>query len=68
MGIFVSVNINRELCAEGCEACLEACPMKIFQKSAGGIASGYDQEDECTFCNVCVEQCARGAITIVKNY
>lgn len=68
MGLFVTVNINKEKCPVGCKACLEACPMKIFNNNSGSISTDYDLEDECTFCNVCVEQCAHGVITIEKNY
>lgn len=68
MGLFVTVEINKEACPEGCAACVESCPMKIFQKTGGAVAADYDLEDECTFCNVCLEQCAGGAISIVKNY
>jgi len=68
VGLFVTVQINEKLCPQGCTLCMETCPMKIFRTQNGMVVTDFDAEDECTFCNMCMERCTAGAISIIKNY
>lgn len=68
MGLFVDIVIDSKRCAPGCTLCLDSCPMKIFLVIDGKVNKRFEQEDECTFCNVCLERCRKNTITINKNY
>lgn len=68
MGLFVTIEIDKERCEDGCNLCVETCPMKIFKFEDDEVKTDYDKEDECTFCNVCIERCKYEAIEIRKNY
>lgn len=70
MGIFIEVRVDRETCrvADGCDQCVRVCPVAAFEIRDGQIALVYDNEDECTLCNLCVDRCPVGAIRVVKRY
>ncbi len=68
MGMFVVVNIAREKCPESCTECVAACPVKVFQGTGPAVATLADNEDECTFCDLCLDRCPKGAITISTTY
>ena len=69
MGLFVSVTIDRQKCPPGCRLCVDACPVNILAPDAqGGAFSIEANEDECTFCDLCLARCPTNAIAIAKHY
>jgi NAD-dependent dihydropyrimidine dehydrogenase PreA subunit len=42
--------------------CLEVCPEDVFEVVNGVIK--VVREESCTGCNLCVENCPQGAITV----
>jgi ferredoxin len=72
MGMFVSIKIDLKACPAGCRKCADVCPVNIFKVETQGpvqvLTVVEDNEDECTFCNLCLDKCAPGAIKIIKNY
>jgi len=47
---------------EGCEECLDVCPVEVFEMKDG--KSNPIKADECLGCDSCVEVCEPDAITI----
>jgi len=68
MGLFIKIKLNKERCASGCAVCAEVCPVSIFQVDDGVLRVVAENEDECTFCELCLERCPSGALEIAKNY
>ncbi len=68
MGLFVTVKIDGVKCEKGCTLCVHACPVDIFIKGEGSVTISRENEDECTFCDICLDRCPREAIKILKNY
>ena len=69
MGIFVGVTIDYEICkGMECGTCITACPVNIFVEKSGFIDINAEDEDECTFCEVCFERCPVNCIKIEKKY
>lgn len=75
MGMFVKVEINNNKCkkVKNCKICEEVCPVEIFkfeklEENNGIISVIEENEDECIFCNLCLEKCPQGAISIKKLY
>ncbi|MBC7110068.1 MAG: 4Fe-4S binding protein [Archaeoglobi archaeon] len=59
MGVFVKVELNPEKCSEP-EKLAEICPVDIFAVKDGKVVVVEENEDECTFCNLCVQYCPEG--------
>ncbi len=55
------VTLDEEKC-EGCEACVDVCPVEVFEME--DEKSVAVNADECLGCESCVEVCEPGAITI----
>ena len=53
--------IDPEKC-EGCETCVDECPVEAISMNDDGIAEV--DEDECVECETCVDVCPNGAITM----
>jgi len=71
MGMFVNLKINERLCEArevGCQKCIDMCPVDAFRLESGKIVTIFDNEDECTFCNMCVQECPKAAVKVVKLY
>ena len=75
MGMFVQIEIDYNKCknVKDCEICEEVCPVEIFkfeesEDNYGRISIIEKNEDECIFCNLCLEKCPQEAITIKKLY
>lgn len=70
--IFIKLSIDQKKCisAEGCMTCVKVCPVAIFKPAANKtrIEVNKANEDECTLCNLCLEQCPVQAITLQKLY
>ncbi len=70
MGMFIELRIDHTTCqvASGCDLCARLCPVEAFRVEGGQVTLIYDNEDECTLCNLCVDQCPEDAIEVVKLY
>ena len=53
--------VDPEIC-EGCEECVDICPMEVFEMQDG--KSVPVNADACEGCESCVETCEPGAITL----
>ncbi|MFZ7126463.1 MAG: 4Fe-4S binding protein [Desulfobacterales bacterium] len=70
MGEFVRVLIDQQKCTnpDEVEAWVGVCPVGIFKMKDGKPCVVEENEDECTFCGLCLQACRSGAITIEKLY
>lgn len=70
MSEFIQVKIDMGRCVgiKKCGRCVAVCPVNIFDNKHGEPVSLEDQEDECTLCQLCLEECQPDAITITKLY
>ena len=55
------VNVYEEKC-EGCEECVDVCPVEVFEIEDDKAVPV--NADECLGCESCVEVCEAGAITV----
>lgn len=58
-----TVEVDQDKC-EGCEECLEVCPVDVFELN-DGKADPVNAE-ECLGCESCVEVCDQEAIEITE--
>ena len=56
--------VNAEKC-EGCEECVDVCPVDVFEIQDG--KSIPVNAEECLGCESCVEVCEPGAITVEET-
>ncbi len=69
MGLFVTVIHDQTQCATGCRECVDACPVDIFAADQeGNVSVVAANEDECTFCWLCLERCPTDSVIIRKEY
>lgn len=74
MGMFVQIEIDYNKCknVKNCKICEDVCPVEIFKfeklDNNTKISVVEENIDECIFCNLCLEKCPQGAITIKKLY
>jgi NAD-dependent dihydropyrimidine dehydrogenase PreA subunit len=57
------VVVDKEKC-EGCEECVEVCPVDVFEMEDG--KSVPVNAEECLGCESCVEVCDEEAITVTE--
>ena len=62
MGYEVIVDVDK---CEGCEECVEVCPVDVYEMQDG--KSVVINGEECLGCESCVEVCDQEAITINEN-
>lgn len=55
------ITVDAEKC-EGCEECVDICPMEVFEMKDGKSVTA--NADACEGCESCVETCEPGAITL----
>ena len=70
MSEFIKVTIDLKKClgiAE-CGACIRVCPVNIFQKSKNEPRVVEHNQDECTLCDLCLNECTPDAVIIDKLY
>jgi len=58
------VIVDQDKC-EGCEECVEVCPVDVYEMQDG--KSNPVNAEECLGCESCVEVCDQEAITINEN-
>ncbi|RME81980.1 MAG: 4Fe-4S dicluster domain-containing protein [Caldilineae bacterium] len=69
MSLFIRIDIDHDRCpGESCRACIDICPVDIFSWQDGRVQVVNEQEDECTLCALCLQQCPTEAITIWRLY
>jgi NAD-dependent dihydropyrimidine dehydrogenase PreA subunit len=70
MGVFVRIHIDLDKCQDPQEvkAWTGVCPVGIFKLVNGQPVVVEENEDECTFCGLCLQACPGGAIRIEKLY
>lgn len=55
------VTVDEDKC-EGCEECVDVCPVEVFEMV--DEKSSPVNADECLGCESCIEVCEPGAITV----
>ena len=67
---FIAVDVDMAACVgiARCGGCVQVCPVTIFQKNGDKPAVVEKNLDECILCELCLQSCDPGAITIRKLY
>ena len=70
MGEFIRIIINQNECGDNelAQKLIAVCPVSIFEEKERRPAVNTENEDECTLCELCLQHCPDGAITIEKLY
>jgi NAD-dependent dihydropyrimidine dehydrogenase PreA subunit len=70
MGLFIELKIDQSKFATLAERQKTAglCPVDAFVADEAGLRPHPENEDECTFCNLCLQQSPAGSIEVVKSY
>jgi 4Fe-4S ferredoxin len=59
------INLNADVCPEGCVACVESCPTHAIQMKNGKPTVS---EEFCIFCSACEKVCPKEAIRICRDW
>jgi NAD-dependent dihydropyrimidine dehydrogenase PreA subunit len=62
VAVYPVVDVNK---CEGCEECVNNCPVGVFQMKDG--KSYPYQADSCEGCETCISVCPTGAVTLVER-
>jgi NAD-dependent dihydropyrimidine dehydrogenase PreA subunit len=71
MGMFIRVDVDSEVAsdAELVKKLVEVCPVDIFASNEGREFRIVEENlDECVLCDLCVQACPPGTVTVVKLY
>ena len=71
MSMFIRVDVDSEVAsnAELVKKLVEVCPVDIFALNEGKELRIVDENlDECVLCDLCVQACPPGTVTVVKLY
>jgi len=70
MNEFIDVSIDQNTCVgiKQCGQCIRVCPVNIFEAKADWPVMVVENLDECTLCNLCINECKPNAIVISKLY
>ena len=70
MGLFVEVKIDQSQfpTLEMRKKLAAVCPVDALVATEEGLLVNPENEDECTFCDLCVQMAPPGAIRVVKTY
>jgi NAD-dependent dihydropyrimidine dehydrogenase PreA subunit len=69
MGLFIQIDIdNAKLPVEQAKNLCEICPVEIFMWAGNKLTVRPDRDDECTFCERCLDVADKGALIISKKY
>ncbi|MFT4081930.1 MAG: 4Fe-4S binding protein [Nocardioides sp.] len=63
----VPVAIDQSLCIDGCNLCVEVCPLDALAIDPE-TNKAYMQVDECWYCGPCADRCPTGAVTVNIPY
>jgi 4Fe-4S ferredoxin len=61
-----TIELNADLCPEGCRACIDICPTHAIELGEGGkpVASS----EFCLFCSACQKICPKEAIKVKRDW
>ncbi len=62
MSFTVTVDLDK---CEGCEECVDICPMEVFEMQ--DEKSAPVNAEDCEGCESCIEVCEPGAITVTED-
>mgnify|MGYP003428621868 CR=1 FL=1 len=67
---FIRVDVDMNACVgiARCGGCVRVCPVSIFRKKGDQPEVVGKNLDECILCELCLQSCKPGAITIRKLY
>ena len=71
MSMFIRVDVDSEVAsnAELVKKLVEVCPVDIFALNESKELRIVDENlDECVLCDLCVQACPPGTVTVVKLY
>lgn len=70
MGLFVELKIDQTRFAtrEERERLAGVCPVDAFVVEGDRLVPHPENEDECTFCDLCVQKAPAGAVQVVRSY
>lgn len=70
MGLFIELEIDQSKFAtrEERERLAAVCPVDAFVVEGDRLSTHPENEDECTFCDLCVQKSPSGAIQVVRTY
>lgn len=70
MGLFVNILIDKSKFSnlDDQKRLLNICPVDAVVVDDSGLFVDPEQEDECTFCDLCVQSAPADAIKIQKTY
>jgi len=70
MSEFIQVVITEAKCPgiSACGKCVQVCPVNIFRAQGDRPLIVEDNQDECTLCDLCLEECTPDAIVLRKLY
>ncbi len=69
MGLFIQIDIDNDNLPAGQAINLcDICPVEIFLWTGNRLTAQPDREDECTFCERCLDVANKGALVIRKKY
>ena len=70
MGLFVELKIDNSKFSspEEMREVAGVCPVDALVAKEEGIVVDPENEDECTFCDLCIRKAPKGAIQVVKTY
>lgn len=63
----VPVVVDQSLCIEGCNLCVEVCPLDALAIDPE-TNKAYMHVDECWYCGPCADRCPTGAVTVNIPY
>ncbi len=69
-GLFIRVDIAESVQGdpELVQRLIEVCPVDIFDRAEGGVATVAENLDECTLCDLCIQAAADDRVRVVKLY
>jgi ferredoxin len=77
MNVFIDIKIEYSRClgVSGCGKCIQVCPVNIFTDTDEANHADSDLPllvdrniDECTLCDLCIQNCEPDVIRITKLY
>ncbi|MHB1161325.1 MAG: hypothetical protein ACYC66_14055 [Chloroflexota bacterium] len=70
MSLFIELKIDQSKfpTLESRQQVAGVCPVDAFVADEKGLHAHPENEDECTFCDLCIRKAPKGSIQVVKSY
>ncbi len=69
MGMFIHIDVDQtKLTSSQTKSLINICPVDIFILDNNIIGTDSNQEDECTLCELCLDNSPKDAVAINKSY